>query len=392
MREKQPMSPFLMKSAVALSSILALLAGGLFYYVSVNKPDNQSEALVKVEVGAKACDPMSLTLPSGYHSFEIHNRSDRPVEWEILDGIMVVEERENILPNMKTILRAQLMPGEYQITCGLLSNPRGTLTVTPSEHSASAIAAKPDTRAFIGMLSEYKVFLIMQTNAMLKAAGTLKEALKAQDLEAANNAYKQSHDAYNRTEIISGRFADLSAKLKPAANYLEKREQDPAFTGYYRIEYALQNKQEIGKAEEITTTLINDLTQLKDRLKSVKLTPEMLLKNASSSLHQQAEGSILNGTGSYSGLDLEEFSSQLEGIEKLIKLLQPLSQNPAAEQTADVNNALQNYRSEIATLSSGNTQVAYESIDPAARKKLANQASELAESLDRLALALGLEG
>jgi iron uptake system component EfeO len=197
-KNQSSQSSGLMKLAVAGSAVLAVAAGGLFYYATITKKSAGDEKLIPIEVGAKACDQMNLTLPSGFDSFEIHNRSDRPVEWEILDGVMVVEERENIIPGMKSILRAQLFPGEYEITCGLLSNPRGKLTVTPSEHSEASAAAKPDTRAFIGMLSEYKVFLAMQSNVMLKGAETLQAAIEAGDLEAARAAYLQARAPYKR--------------------------------------------------------------------------------------------------------------------------------------------------------------------------------------------------
>ncbi|MDA4832745.1 cupredoxin domain-containing protein, partial [Enterobacter hormaechei] len=86
--------------------------------------------------------------------FNIVNKSDRALEWEILDGVMVLEERENIVPGFTQTFTAKLNPGTYQITCGLLNNPRGTLTVTPSAE-ADAAAARPALVAFVGPLAEY---------------------------------------------------------------------------------------------------------------------------------------------------------------------------------------------------------------------------------------------
>lgn len=43
---------------------------------------------------------------------------------------MVVEERENIAPGFTQKLTANLQPGEYDMTCGLLTNPKGKLIVT----------------------------------------------------------------------------------------------------------------------------------------------------------------------------------------------------------------------------------------------------------------------
>lgn len=380
-------SPMIMKLAVAGSAVLALAAGGLFYYASISKIKVSDEKLIAIEVGAKACDPMNLTLPSGHHSFEIHNRSDRPVEWEILDGVMVVEERENIIPGMKTVLRAQLLPGEYEITCGLLSNPRGKLTVTPSEHSVTAAATKPDTRAFIGMLSEYKVFLIMQSNAMLKAADALQAAIKAGDLEAARSAYLQTREPYKRTEIMAGRFADLQSQIDPVAAYLEKREDDPAFTGFHRIEYGLWSKSSTEGLEGLAIQLSENLGTLKDRLKSAKLTPDVLLRNTASFLNQQAEGQVLSGDNAYSQLDLTDLNAKLDGVEKVVQLLQPLTEKPASAETQSTIAALQTLRDEITKLPLGT----YTEIDQQTRQKLADNMKALGLAISKLTATIGLE-
>ena len=79
---------------------------------------------VTVTIAGKACEPNALTVPAGRRTFRIVNQSDRAVEWEILDGVMVLAERENIAPGIAQTLTAKLVPGSYEITCGLLSNPR----------------------------------------------------------------------------------------------------------------------------------------------------------------------------------------------------------------------------------------------------------------------------
>jgi iron uptake system EfeUOB component EfeO/EfeM len=55
------------------------------------------------------------------------------VEWEILEGVMVVEEKENIAPGFVQKLKANLKAGQYDMTCGLLSNPKGKIVVTEAK-------------------------------------------------------------------------------------------------------------------------------------------------------------------------------------------------------------------------------------------------------------------
>ena len=49
---------------------------------------------VKVTVNDKQCEPMSITVDAGKTQFIIQNHSQKALEWEILKGVMVVEERE----------------------------------------------------------------------------------------------------------------------------------------------------------------------------------------------------------------------------------------------------------------------------------------------------------
>ncbi|STM45048.1 inactive ferrous ion transporter periplasmic protein EfeO [Escherichia coli] len=51
---------------------------------------------VKVTVTDKQCEPMTITVNAGKTQFIIQNHSQKALEWEILKGVMVVEERENI--------------------------------------------------------------------------------------------------------------------------------------------------------------------------------------------------------------------------------------------------------------------------------------------------------
>ena len=71
------------------------------------------------------CDPRRSTAPAGKTTFSIKNESKRAVEWEILKGVMVVDERENILPGFAQTLTATLDAGDYAMTCGLLEQPEG---------------------------------------------------------------------------------------------------------------------------------------------------------------------------------------------------------------------------------------------------------------------------
>jgi len=94
-------SSSLMRVAVGGSAVLVIAGLGAFWYAS-NKAKQaapQDDAnTVTVTIQDNVCKPNDITVPAGRTTFRIVNNSDRALEWEILDGIMVVEERENIAP------------------------------------------------------------------------------------------------------------------------------------------------------------------------------------------------------------------------------------------------------------------------------------------------------
>src|SRR4051812_34603663 len=73
-------------------------------------------AAVGITITDKGCEPNRISVPAGKASFTIRNASRRAVEWEILNGVMVVAERENIIPGFVQPLTATLDPGDYQMT------------------------------------------------------------------------------------------------------------------------------------------------------------------------------------------------------------------------------------------------------------------------------------
>ena len=104
----------------------ALIAAAIGF-AGVARADDLPTA--SLTIGDKGCEPMRLAVRPGKTTFQVKNVSGRKIEWEILNGVNVVEERENIIPGFTVRVTAKLDAGEYLMTCGLLNNPKGALTV-----------------------------------------------------------------------------------------------------------------------------------------------------------------------------------------------------------------------------------------------------------------------
>ncbi len=383
-------SPKLMKLAVAGAAILAVAGAGAFYFASKNMKSGASDNAVVVTIKDGACDPNAITVPAGRSTFKIINNSDRALEWEILDGVMVLEERENILPGFTQTMQAKLKAGDYEITCGLLSSPRGTLHVTPSAES-EAEAARPPLVSFVGALAEFQVFLMSQTNNLVKATTALDAAIQSGDLDQARVLYQKARIPYKQIEPMADLFADLHNAIDPIADYLEKREQDPAFTGFHRIEYALYASNSLDGLAPVSAKLLADVTALKDRVRGLRIPPEQIAKGAARLMGSIADTKIANGEDHYSQTDLVDFEGNLAGTSRMMALLKPVAIQAAPAVVTDIETRLAEANTTLAALRGADGYPSYDKVTKESRDLLAQKIRALADAIGKLNIAVGLE-
>ncbi|WP_282387614.1 MULTISPECIES: iron uptake system protein EfeO [unclassified Pseudomonas] len=388
-------TPPALRWALAGSVLLMIAASGLFWYASnmaaAKRQHNHDEIVVNIH--PHSCEPNALTVPAGRASFRIVNRSERAVEWEILDGVLVVEERENIAPGLSQVINANLQPGDYAITCGLLSNPRGTLHVTSTAASDAAAKAKPSMVAFVGPLSEFRVYLAVQGSALIKAATALNQAIASGDLAQAQALYLPARAAYQRLAPAAQRLAELDNQINARADYFEKREQDPAFVGFHRLEYALFQQRNLDHVAPIAQRLLADVTTLRQQLLAQSLPPEQLVGIVVRNLNSLAD--VRAGSGEeerYSHSDLNGFAANAQTARKVVDLLRPMLSKSAAELLPKIDQALDDFDSQLNAFKSADGYVSYDAVTAAQRQQITAKAKALATALNGIDPALGLSG
>lgn len=384
-----PFSRNLVRAVLVLAILLVLAAGAAFYYasrVSDKSRHAEDDGKVQIVVNAKSCDPNELTVPAGRTVFEIINKSDRSVEWEILDGVMVLEERENIAPGFKQTLSAKLSPGEYQITCGLLSNPRGKLIVTPSASSEAEKGKMPLT-AFLGALAEYQIYLATEVAGFQKAVATLSDAVSSGDIEAAQAAYAPAREAYARIAPVSEAFSDLDTAINARADFFEKREQDSAFGGLHRIEYGLFEQKSLDGLQPVGTKLVQDAAGLKERIRALRISPDRMLAGTSSALNRFASTAADTGDDRYAHTDLQVFAGLVEGSAKTADVLRPIvvKVDPKAFEGIDAQ------VSAVKVMLSAQNGKAYDTLSAGEKTKIKDGATALADQFSKLRDQLGVD-
>ena len=383
----QPIPRLLFPASLAL----CVVSAGLFVTalaVAERGATSGQEALTEIRVTEKVCDPMSLTLPAGRQSFRIHNAAQtRPLEWEILDGVMVVAERENIAPGFSADLAVRLMPGEYQITCGLLSSPRGTLTVTATDQSL-AEQKQPPVRAMIGPLSEYTVRMMRDAGRLQKTLAKLCAAIEAGDLAKARELYAEARGQWRRIQPVAGRFSDLSQRLDPSPRYLAGGEDDPAFTGFHRLEGVLWGTapEDAATADATVTAMVVDAALVSARMKDFAPAPADIAEQSAQFAAHLADAVIPEGDNAHSGQDGAELAAALAGLQASAGLLEPFLSTGHPDLQAGLGQSFAALSQRIAALPAD-----YRETPRADRAALAAGFTQLSELLREANRAMGLE-
>jgi len=381
-----------MKLAIVGAALLAIVAGIAFYVASQGAKraaTGTAENALTVTITDATCDPNEITVAAGPSTFTIVNNSSRTVEWEILDGVYVVEERENITPGLSRTLTTKLAPGDYDITCGLLSNPRGKLHVTPSAASA-AEAAKPSMTAFIGPLAEYKVYLAIEAGRLVAATRQFADAVKAGDLELAKTLYAPARIPYGHIAPAAERFADLDTAINARAVYFEKLEDDAGFGGFHRLEHGLFAKSSTDSLAPVADKLLTDVILLQQRLRELQLAPETMAEGAARLLDRVADSAGSGDEDRYSRSDLSDIQAKLEGIRKVAALLQPLTEKADPALAGNLEAQFDATFTKLASFRQQDQYPSYDRLNAADRQAIADQLRALAAEIRKLNAALGL--
>lgn len=344
---------------------------------------------VKVTVTDKQCEPMNLTVNAGKTQFLIVNQSQKALEWEILKGVLVVEERENIAPGFSQKLTANLQPGEYDMTCGLLTNPKGKLIV---KGQATADAAKSEALLSLGTaITDYKVYVTAETADLVKNTKAFTDAVKAGDIAKAKALYAPTRQHYERIEPIAELFSDLDGSIDAREDDYEKKADDPKFTGFHRLEKALFGDNSVKGMDTYADQLYTDVQELQKRISELAFPPSKVVGGAAGLIEEVAATKISGEEDRYSHTDLWDFQANVDGAQKIVNLLRPQLQKNNAELLGKVD---ANFKKVDAILAKYRTKDGYETYDKltdADRNALKGPITTLAEDLAQLRGVLGLD-
>ncbi|MGP2543439.1 iron uptake system protein EfeO [Yersinia sp. 2541 StPb PI] len=343
---------------------------------------------IKITVNDKQCEPMALSIPAGKTQFIVHNASQKGLEWEILKGVMVVEERENIAPGFTQKMTANLEPGEYDMTCGLLSNPKGKLTVTAAGDHA---AVKPDAMALVGPIAEYKVYVTQEVAQLVTQTKAFTDAIKKGDLALARKLYAPTRQHYERIEPIAELFSDLDGSIDAREDDFEQKAADPKFTGFHRLEKILFGDNTTKGADKFADQLYKDTLELQQRITGLTFAPNKVVGGAAGLIEEVAASKISGEEDRYSRTDLWDFQANVDGAQKIVNLLRPLLEKADQPLLQKIDANFKTVDSVLAKYRTKEGYESYEKLTDADRNAMKGPITALAEDLAQLRGVLGLD-
>jgi iron uptake system component EfeO len=278
---------------------------------------------LKISVSPQGCSPSALTAAAGRIAFEVTNTGSDAAEFEVLKDDRLLDEVENIFPGVVAKTAVTLDGGTYQLACGTLQAPRGTLTVTGGPAPSATVNAIVDPALLATAQSGYQTYVRAQVADLVTRVAAFTAAIDAGDLATAKTLYATARIPYEAIEPVAELFADLDPKIDARQDDFPGGPTDPDFTGFHRLEHMLFSLNTTTGAKPFTTGLTADIASLKTEIDALTIQPRVMARGAGELIEEVAQSKLTGEEDRYSGTDLWSIQANLDGSRQIVDLLRP---------------------------------------------------------------------
>jgi iron uptake system component EfeO len=239
-------------------------------------------------------------------------------------------------------------------------------------------------------VAEYTVWVEEQVAETIAATTVLTDAVRAGDLEAAQAAFAPSRQGWERIEPIAGLVEELDGAMDARVDDFEGPD-DPAFTGWHRIEYILWELGTTEGAEEFADRLDADLLTLQEEIAAMEIPPAALAVGSAELIEEVSTGKITGEEDRYSHTDLWDFAANVEGARQGFTLLTPAIEAEDPELVTTIDELFTELAGQLAAYEDGEGYRSYEELTEDDKTAMQTTLAELSENLALVAGVLGLE-
>jgi len=249
--------------------------------------------------------------------------------------------------------------------------------------------------ALVGPVADYKLYVLDNLEQLVTHTEDFTAAIQAGDVDKAQALYAPTRVYYERIEPIAELFADLDASIDAREDDYERGVDDPDFTGFHRLEYALFHDSNTKGMETYAQGLMDDINDLDSRVQDLTFPPKTVVGGAAALMEEVAATKVSGEEERYSGTDLWDFQGNVDGAREIFDLFKPLAAKEDADFVErvqdnfdDVEATLTDYRLDADDPDSGFKS--YDKVSDSDRRALTGAVTVLAEDLSTLRGLLGL--
>lgn len=196
---------------------------------------------------------------------------------------------------------------------------------TGSSSQASSSQTAVNQKELDKATADYKTFVQGQIDQLLTDTEKFRDTLKGGKLDEAKKQYPLIRMAYERSEPIAESFGESDVKIDfRLVDYVDENKTEEGWSGFHRIEKIMWEQNTTKGTESYADQLVNDIKELKAKIATVEVTPDMMLTGAVDLLNEVATSKITGEEEVFSHTDLYDFRANIEGAEKIFELFKPL--------------------------------------------------------------------
>ena len=223
------------------------------------------------------------------------------------------------MKKMKKIALLALVTALVITGCGKKENKEDGKngTTAQAEQNNGAVDLSKET-------AEYKKFVEEQIDMLLKDTENFAQLLKNGKLEEAKKVYPLIRMAYERSEPIAESFGESDIKIDyRLVDFKEEFNTEEGWKGFHRIEKILWEQNTTKGTEKYADELVNDIKELKAKIATIEVTPDIMLTGAIDLLNEVSTQKITGEEEVFSHTDLYDFRANIEGAQKIFELFRP---------------------------------------------------------------------
>ncbi|MDU7692640.1 MAG: iron uptake system protein EfeO [Helicobacter sp.] len=239
----------------------------------------------------------------------------------------------------------------------------------------------------------YKNFVLDQIDNLESQTQKFVDALNSGNLAGAKQIYPLARMYYERSEPIAESFGDLDGRIDSRLADLQEEAKstdksiEEGWVGFHKIEKILWTQNTTKGTKELAQNLINDIKELRAKVPTIEVTPDLMINGAIDLLNEVSTSKITGEENIFAKTDLYDFQANIEGAQKIFEILKPAIANKNAKLAKDIQKRFDAVNKELKKYNKskkGYDFISYDKLTPKQTRALAEVVSKLGEPLAQM--------